>query len=305
LRSAILPKWLKALRQDVGGPVIVTMHEVTRDTARLRAPGRALYRSLARHCDRIIVHTQAAAAVLTGSLGIPADKVVIIPHPAARPPAGEDTAGALRDRFGLGDALVLLAFGFVHVDKGLQDLVRALGVLRRSGELDHVRVCAVIAGAVRRRHGFMRVFGARDHIHLRRVLWLARRHRVSDRLRVTGYVADGDVAAWFQTADAVVLPYRRAEQSGVANMAVALGRPVLASRAGGLDQLFGASAWSFPPRDHHELARTLAAFLATPQDRRESVAASNGGVSLAEVASATIQLYAGALSIERTSSDVR
>ena len=48
------------------------------------------------------------------------------------------------------------------------------------------------------------------------------------------WIADDEVASYFQCADVVVLPYVGASQSGVVAIAAALGLPVVASRVGGL-----------------------------------------------------------------------
>jgi glycosyltransferase involved in cell wall biosynthesis len=295
LRTIVLARRVRALRRHLGVPVVATMHEVTRDTTRLHRLGRVIYRGLARGCDMAIVHTQAASAVLTGAVGLAPGSVTVIPHPAARPPAGGTQPGELRSRFGTGDARILLAFGFVHVDKGLQDLVGALGVLRRSGSLSPDATRVVIAGAVRRRHGPFRAFEARDHLHLWRVLRLARRHGVRDQLILTGYVPDAEVVGWFGMAEAVVLPYRRIEQSGVAGLAVALGVPVLASRVGGLDEQFDGSPWTFAARDPAGLAHVLARFLATPPDERASAWRVREPADVSAVAAATREVYAAAM----------
>ena len=50
------------------------------------------------------------------------------------------------------------------------------------------------------------------------------------------YFSGNDVSLCFAAADAVVLPYRSATQSGVIPIAVALNTPVIATRAGGLDE---------------------------------------------------------------------
>jgi glycosyltransferase involved in cell wall biosynthesis len=290
LRAAGLPRWIAALRRGLAAPVIVTMHEVTRDTALLRGPGRVLYRRIARRCDLVIVHTEAARAALTGAVGVPAAQVTVIPHPATRPPAGDAEPTALRERFGLGQDRILLAFGFIHVDKGLPDLVRALGLLRRTdpASLDGVRL--VIAGAVRRRSGLFRIFEARDHLQLRRVLRRARRDGVRGNLVLTCYVPDDEVTGWFCAADAVVLPYRRIEQSGVAGIAAALGVPVLASQVGGLAEQFGGTPWTFPARDPAALAAVITRFLGD----RQAWPAQDAPVPIQEisaVAAATLRAY--------------
>jgi glycosyltransferase involved in cell wall biosynthesis len=289
-RTRALLSGLRLIRAAAGVPVVVTMHEVTRDTAALRGPGRALYRALAARCDRVIVHTASAFTALTGTVGVPAAKVTVIPHPEAVPPRAVSAPDDLRAHFGLGDAELLLAFGFVHVDKGLGDLIRALRRIRRAGaQLDNVRL--VIAGTVRPRRGPFRVFEWRDRLHLARVLRVARRGGLGDIIVRTGYVREADVAGWFGAASAVVLPYRRTEQSGVASLANAFGVPVLASTAGGLGERYAASAWTFPPRAPRELADVLARFLATARDERAN-GTSPAAADMATVIAATLASYA-------------
>jgi len=294
-RTLALLRWLKALKRDLAVPVVVTMHEVTRDTALLRAPGRVLYRAIARQCDLIIVHTQTARATVTESgIGLPA-KVVVVPHPAARPPDGSIRQSDLRERFGLGHLPILLAFGFIHVDKGLQDLVQALGVLRHAESWSAGEPRLVIAGVVRRRDGPMRIFEVPDRLHLRMVLRQARRTGVRDQLILTGYVPDAEVADWFRAADAVVLPYRRIEESGVAGIAVALRAPVLASRVGGLAEQFGESPWTFPAGDPDALARVIASFLAAPPQQRETARQHRQTADMDAVVDSTLDGYAQAV----------
>ena len=95
---------------------------------------------------------------------------------------------------------------------------------------------------------------------------------VEQHLVLTGYVPDEDVAAWFQEAEAAVLPYRRIEQSGVGGPSYAFGVPVLASTAGGLGELYAGSRWTFPPRG----------LTASPRSRRFSRDATIGARQLTE-----------------------
>jgi glycosyltransferase involved in cell wall biosynthesis len=290
-QTLALLRWLDALRRGLAVPVVGTLHEVTRDTALLRAAGRALYRQIAARCEHVIVHTRTAYYTLTGPVGVAKSKVVVIPHPSVRPPDGTSTPEDVRRRFGLGETRILLAFGFIHVDKGLDDLVSALSILQRTGvvPLDDVRV--VVAGAVRRRQGLFRIFEVRDRVYLARVLRQARHESLRQYLVLTGYVPERDISAWFHVAEAIVLPYRRTEQSGVAGLAVAFGVPVIASTVGGLREQFAGSRWAFPPRTPGFLARVLAAFLsATPSEQAQAVPPPHAS-DLASVIKATFQLY--------------
>jgi glycosyltransferase involved in cell wall biosynthesis len=289
-RTPTLLRWLDILCRDLAVPVVGTLHEVTTDTALLRGAAREIYRRLIGHCEHVIVHTHTAYRVLTDRLGVPETKAVVIPHPSVQPSAGTSTPEELRRRFNLGETKILLAFGFIQVDKGLDDLVSALGILRRANAavLDDVRV--VIAGAVRPRHGLFRIFEVRDRIYLAHVLRDARQKSLMPCLVLTGYVPDGEISAWFHAAEAVVLPYRRTEQSGVANLATAFAVPVLSSAVGGLREQFAGSRWVFPPRDPQSLARILAAFLAAPPSERKPIPAPYAS-DLAGVVKATFELY--------------
>lgn len=290
-RTRRLLQSLRTVHSDLKVPMTVTMHEVTRDTALLKSAGRAIYRRVADHCEKIIVHTSAAADVLTGTVGVPARKVIVIPHPRTQLPAAGSTPSDLRAHFGLGNTRILLAFGFIHVDKGLQDLVGAIGLLRSSATvpLDDIRL--VIAGAVRPRNGLFRAFAIRDRVHLERVIRRARRAGIWQQLVMTGYVPDGDISGWFQAADAIVLPYRRTEQSGVAGLADALGVPVLASTVGGLGEHFAGSRWTFPPRSPESLAKVLADFLSASPEQLRREALRPRSADLAEVVKATLDVY--------------
>ena len=289
-RTGALMRRLEALRRDLKIPVVVTLHEFTRESALLPVAGRALYRRVATHCDQLIVHTEMGMNAVVNRFGVPTSKVTVIPHPSARPRLVTASCDDLRLRFGLGDARVMLAFGFIHVDKGLDDLVRALGIVRAGGSAPLDDYMLVVAGAVRPRRGLFRAFEVRDRLHLSRVKGLARRNGIRDRLVLTGYVPPGEVTAWFSLADVVVLPYRRIEQSGVASLARSFPVPVLASTAGGLAEQFAGSTWTFPPRAPHQLADTLERFLAaTPAERMPPP--DGRADDLTAVISRTMQLY--------------
>jgi glycosyltransferase involved in cell wall biosynthesis len=261
---------LEGLRLVGGTPVVITFHEVTRDVERLGRLGRMLYRHLGRRASVSIVHTRAAADLLANLLDGGRGRVELVDHPVrelqlgtraedAAPiePAGPD-ADALRARHALGDRRVLLAFGFIHVHKGLDVTVKALARLRATEPDALRRVVLVVAGDVRRREGIFRLFELADRVHLRRarfdILWYGLRNHV----RFTGFVPSSDVQGWFETADVVVLPYVKTEQSGVANLAIAYGRPVIASNVGGLAELFQDTGVMCRPGNADDLARAIA-----------------------------------------------
>lgn len=76
----------------------------------------------------------------------------------------------------------------------------------------------------------------------------------------------GDILAW---ADALVLPYREASQSGVAAAGLAAGRAILATDVGGLrEQLGNRPGATLCPPDAASVAAGMARFIDDPEARR-------------------------------------
>ena len=70
------------------------------------------------------------------------------------------------------------------------------------------------------------------------------------------YIPDSEVATYFAAADVVLAPYRTEAQSGVALTAFHFGRPVIATRVGGLPEVIedGVNGLLVPPEDPVALA---------------------------------------------------
>jgi len=264
--------------------IVITMHEVTRDTNSLRAVGWAVYRRVARRADQIIVHTEPARRALDRRLGERSAPVAVIAHPRAELPRVGIDADDLRRRLCLRDEQVVLAFGFIDVDKGLSDLVDAAGRLSVAGKLGGVRV--VVAGAVRKRFGLFRIFELRDALHLRRLKRAVARRKLTERVLFVGFVPEQDVRAWFELATIAVLPYRRSEQSGVASLASAAGTPLLTTTAGELAAFSTFDPVS--PRDPVALAAALERILRRSGDRPVRVAS---GGDLGQIVDQTVSVY--------------
>lgn len=293
--GAAIPALLRFIR-TLEVPLVVTFHEITRDTAALRRPGHALYRSVANRTAAMVAHTNRAADALRDEVGAVDRPLHVIPLPATDPPVASTTVAELRRRHGLDDARVLLAFGFIHVDKGLDDLTRAFALLRQRPGHDDVRLA--VAGDVRRRSGPFRIFEARDRLHLRAIRRDARRLGVSGATTESGYVPSGDIRAWLDLAEVLVLPYRSIEQSGVASMAASVGTPMLVSEAGSLAQHFGDERWTLPMRDPIGMAAVIEQFLASG-GRAAAVQRSIEDASMESVITATEAVYAQAVDTRR------
>jgi glycosyltransferase involved in cell wall biosynthesis len=200
-------------------------------------------RAVLRRADVIVTHSQEMRRELV-ELGVRA-KLVDGFHPrfsaldlSALPTASETAAE--RARQGHPD-LSLLAFGAVRPYKGIDIAIRALAQVDRG-----IRVRLTVAGVFWDGGAELRQLvsdlGLEDRVELR-----------------DGFVSNEQAALLFSAADAAILPYRTATQSGVVQLAFAYGVPVVASAVGGLPEAIndGVDGLLCPPEDPSTLATII------------------------------------------------
>jgi D-inositol-3-phosphate glycosyltransferase len=197
--------------------------------------------------DGFLVHSESDAENLRELL--PGAPMRVHPHPRYEAFAGDapdrETA---RAQLGIGpDEKVALFFGYVRAYKGLDLALRALALCKEPG----LRLWVV--------GEFYEDRAPYDS--LINELGLDDRVRIVDR-----YVANEEVAAYFQAADLVLQPYRSATQSGIAQIAFAFGKPVLATAVGGLPEQIedGVSGLLVPPDDLPALATAMDRYFSDP-----------------------------------------
>ena len=147
----------------------------------------------------------------------PEAKVKLMPHPLYDHFGTPISQAEARQKLDLPpDARVLLFFGLIRDYKGLDLLIEAFG------QLDE-RYHLVIAGEPYGDYGnYQRQveaspLGKNIHQHTR-------------------FIGDAEVPSFFGAANAVVLPYRSATQSGITAIAYHFGIPVIATDVGGLKE---------------------------------------------------------------------
>jgi D-inositol-3-phosphate glycosyltransferase len=177
---------------------------------------------------------------------VPGRKVQLSQFPYSLIQASGGAAEAWDDRLGSPNGPLILFFGNVRAYKGLEDLVAALPLVRRS-----VPASLVVAGTfmepVERYAKQARELGVADHVRL-----------------LDGYVADDEVAGLFARSDVVALPYRSAMGSAVLGQAAVCGRPVVATTVGPLPAMIGDRGVLVPPQDPAALADGLVRALREP-----------------------------------------
>jgi glycosyltransferase involved in cell wall biosynthesis len=242
-----------ALRR-VGVPFLVLVHDADAHPGDGLPFQMMLQRRLIRRADGLAALTAHVAARLRAQ-GLTGGRPVLV---AAHPPFAFDPPPP--PPLAHGGTLRLLSFGRLLPYKGLDLLDEALALLGP-------------------RPGFcLRIIGQGPQAPV--LDRLARRPGVSVENRWVPEAEIGELLAW---ADAVVLSHREASQSGVAALAVAAGRWLLATRVGGLaEQLRGIpSARLCEPRAD-SLAQALAGLLDDPGSAPVPSDAPGGWRALAE-----------------------
>jgi glycosyltransferase involved in cell wall biosynthesis len=176
--------------------------------------------------DLIIVHNEADRKLLVDGFGQPASKISVVPH-------GPLSVGNASHPFKAGNRLELLLFGSIREDKGIHLAVEAIHRLNRRGK----QVRLTIAGAVA---------NAREAEYWERCLTLIA--QAGDCIRVDErFIADDELPILIADCHAMLLPYTGGNsESGVAALALANERAIIARNVGGLGTLLAAADLGLP-----------------------------------------------------------
>lgn len=249
-------------------PRVLTAHDVL---PREPKPGQvAAQRRLYERMDHVIVHSEHGRNRLLDEVGVPADRVTVIPHgvldaltrvPAVAPPELADVDPQVP---------VVLCFGLLRPYKGIDVLLRAWEGIS-GAEL-------WIVGMPRMDVAPLRAAAPPG------VRW------------VTRFVSDAEAAACFGRASLVVLPYREIDQSGVLYTALGFGTPMVLTDVGGFGEVAaqGAAALVAPDDSaalHAELVRLLGDGAARDALAAGARAAAAGPYAWDPIARATLDVY--------------
>lgn len=176
---------------------------------------RPLTRWFLRRNDGLVVMTKAVQEDIQALC--PQARVMLMPHPLYDHFGAPMAQVAARQKLGLpAGARVLLFFGLIRDYKGLDLLIEAFGAL---DDRYHLLIAGEPYGDFGEYERRIEASPRRGHIHLH-----------------TRFIADSEVPGFFSAADAVVLPYRSATQSGITAIAYHFGVPVVATDVGGLKE---------------------------------------------------------------------
>ncbi|WP_174274436.1 glycosyltransferase family 4 protein [Sphingomonas bacterium] len=209
---------LLRLLDRVDAPVVVTLHTV------LETPNtdqRAVIEGLARRASKLIVMAEKGRDILRRVHGVANDKIAVVPHGVPDRPL--ENSARFKQDFGFEGHRVLLTFGLLSPNKGIETMIRALPAIVAA----HPDVLYVVLGATHPHLVAREGEAYRDRLKV-----LAEEQGVSEHLRfIDGFLAQDTLLDYLQSTDIYVTPYLSETQitSGTLSYAVALGKPVVST----------------------------------------------------------------------------
>lgn len=113
--------YLLLLIRKLTQPIVMTCHTVAEKTEPLQ---KEIFTELAERSAKIVAMSDNAVAFLTNIYGVDPGKIVVIPHGIHDVPFVDSSH--YKDKFGLQGRTILLTFGLLHCNKGIEYMIEAL-----------------------------------------------------------------------------------------------------------------------------------------------------------------------------------
>lgn len=198
------------LMSRVTAPIITTLHTILHEPS---AGQRAVLRRVAELSWRVVVMSETARRFLIDLYGISPDAVCVIPHGVPAQPFG-DTAAA-KSELGLSDRKVVLTFGLLSANKGIEMMLRGLPEVIRS----HPDALYIVLGEG---HPLAMTDGRETYVarlkSLALELGLDRNVAFESR-----FVELDELCVYLRSADVYVTPYSNEEQITSGTLSFAMG----------------------------------------------------------------------------------
>jgi glycosyltransferase involved in cell wall biosynthesis len=198
------------LLRDLKMPLVTTLHTVLREP---NPDQLMVMEEIAELSDRLIVMSQLSSQFLQEIFKVPGNKIDMVPHGVPDLPFLDPNF--YKDRFGVEGKAVLLTFGLLSPNKGIENVIQALPrILSR-----HKNVVYIVAGATHPH--ILRREGDKYRASLQA---LAKEVGVESQVIFHNrFVSPEEMAEFIGAADIYITPYRHEAQVVSGTLAYALG----------------------------------------------------------------------------------
>jgi glycosyltransferase involved in cell wall biosynthesis len=199
---------LLPLLRELRMPVVTTLHTIL---GRPSLPQRRVIEEIAQISRRLVVMSALGASTLREVYGVDADKIDVIPHGIPEVPARLES----KRRLGVDGRMILLTFGLLSPDKGIEYVIDALPAI----VADFPSAIYIVLGAT--------------HPHVKDEQGEAYRLMLEARARQLGveehvifhdrFVGQDELNDFLGATDVYITPYLNPEQSTSGTLAYAVG----------------------------------------------------------------------------------
>ncbi|MEO8455868.1 MAG: glycosyltransferase family 4 protein [Sphingomicrobium sp.] len=232
-------------------PLVVTLHTILDQPSDSE---REVFVKLLARAAHLIVMAERGREILREVYGIAETMVSIIPHGA--PDRAYVEPDAVKARFGLEGRKVVMTFGLLSPNKGVQYMIEAMPrIIAEVGDASYIVIGATHPNLVR----------AEGEAYRESLIGRAAELGVADRIRfVDTFVQKEELLDWLEACDVYVSsPLNLAQvTSGTLSYAVALGKPVVSTPYVHAREILGdGTGVLVPPRDADALATAVSHLL--------------------------------------------
>jgi glycosyltransferase involved in cell wall biosynthesis len=238
-------------------PVITTLHTVLREPS---PDQRCVMEEIAAISDRLIVMSELSSQFLQEIFKVPGSKIDMVPHGVPDLPFLDPNF--YKDRFSVEGKAVLLTFGLLSPNKGIENVIQALPHILSK----HKNVVYMVAGAT---HPHIL---RREGDHYRAFLQaLAKENGVESQVIFHNhFVSPEEMVEFIGAADIYITPYRHEEQvvSGTLAYALGAGKAIISTPYWHAIELLDDRRGALVPfQDPEAIARKTVELLDTPAIR--------------------------------------
>jgi glycosyltransferase involved in cell wall biosynthesis len=247
---------LLELLRELRMPIVTTLHTILSDP---NSSQRMVIEELARLSERLVVMSESGADLLRRVHGIADDQIDLIPHGIPRVRVDDSS----KDRLGVQGKTVILTFGLLSADKGIEYVIDALPAILAV----HPETVYVVLGAThphvieREGEAYRLMLEARaEHLGVGGSMIFHNR-----------FVSQEELTEFLSATDIYITPYLQAEQitSGTLAYAVGAGKAVISTPYIYARELLAEGRGVFVPwRDSAAIAREVIAVVGDDAERR-------------------------------------
>ncbi|MDZ7722625.1 MAG: glycosyltransferase family 4 protein [candidate division KSB1 bacterium] len=198
------------LLRELRMPVVTTFHTILRDPD---PDQKRVLQEISSLSDRVVVMSQHGAEFLHDVYGVASDKIDLIPHGIPDVPFVDPSFH--KDLFGVEGKIVLLSFGLLSENKGIENVISALPAILQS----YPNIVYFVVGATHPH--VIRSEGETYRLYLQR---LAREKKVQSQvIFYNRFVSREELTEFISAADIYITPYLNEAQITSGTLAYTLG----------------------------------------------------------------------------------